>query len=117
MGLAAISLFVILSQKSNYRKPSVYFTAGLLVLSFLGVFMGRLMYDHYFLQMSLPFSLLAAQAASTIQVSPKYVGRLLCGVVILLLFANFGNVNTFLNERETYNNHYFYKFHVHLKKY
>jgi 4-amino-4-deoxy-L-arabinose transferase-like glycosyltransferase len=87
--LAAASSLVILIQLirrkfSDEEKRTLLFIVALTVLSLVGVLWGRRMFPHYYLQMSLSFSLLVALGVSKLGLDRKYVQA-----VILALAAAF----------------------------
>jgi hypothetical protein len=87
--LAAASSLVILIQLirrklSDEEKRSLLFIGALTVLSLLGVLWGRRMFPHYYLQMSLSFSLLTALGVSKLGLDRKYIQALI--VILTAVF-------------------------------
>ncbi|MEW6145795.1 MAG: glycosyltransferase family 39 protein [Thermodesulfobacteriota bacterium] len=87
--LATVSSLVILIQLFRRKfgdegKRSLLFIAALTVLSLVGVLWGRRMFPHYYLQMSLSFSLLTALGVSKLGLGGKYVQALI--VILAAVF-------------------------------
>jgi 4-amino-4-deoxy-L-arabinose transferase-like glycosyltransferase len=83
--LTALSSIIILIQLTRGKfgeegKKSLSFIAALTLLSLAGIFLGRRMFPHYYLQMSLSYSLLIALGISSLGLERKYIQAL---VVIL----------------------------------
>ncbi len=77
-----IMLVLIVKTKQQYKNKAIALLA-LTICSTLGVFLGRNMYPHYFLQMALPFALIIAFPISLIKMKkPGFINE---GMITLFL--------------------------------
>lgn len=86
--ISAAYLIVELIRKrfgQEEEKRLLYFTLALLVLSFIGVLSGRRMYPHYYLQMSLPYSLIIALAIDKLRVDNYKIKAIILSVLLIYI--------------------------------
>ncbi len=78
---------VICCSRSKLRKSQVMtsFLCGLLLLSLIGVFWARNMYQHYYLQMSLPFSLIISFAVSLLPLNRLELNKIIYSIVLAII--------------------------------
>lgn len=77
------ALFLMVKRKADPReRGTALFVVGLLVLSLFGVYSGRRMFGHYYLQMAFPFSLVIGAALYQSGLKQKHAERLVVAVII-----------------------------------
>jgi len=85
-----ISIAYLLLKRDMSREEKHFFILVILLtfFSFMGVLAGRHMFNHYFLQMGLPFSILIAFAVSQIKINRADLNKICICIVLALLFMS-----------------------------
>lgn len=105
-------LFIALKRKyTKYQKYIVYYLTGLTCFSLAGVWCCRRMYQHYFLQMALPFSILIGFAIFLLEISKKAFNKIIfIGVIIATVIVyNQNRIVSFLTNYKNQRNNVYYK--------
>lgn len=104
-------LFLVLYQKyTDEQKNIKNFVIGLLLFSLVSTFFfGLNMYPHYYLQMSLIFSILICFAISLTKINTTYLAKTICAFAFILLFVNFIALPGFISSLSNYKNNEFYE--------
>ncbi len=92
-------------------RNNFFFLTALIVLSFVGVYWPRNMYDHYYLQMGLAFALIVAFAVSRMKLDFKSLcprNFAIFGITFVVIFS-YGLMSGFLPDLKSYKDDETYK--------
>lgn len=82
------TLFLCFTPTMSKRDRCIFFgMLGLAIFSLVGVYAGKNMYLHYYLQMGFPFSLLIGFAVSKIAIEPKELAKIIF-LAIMTIFLS-----------------------------
>ncbi len=83
-----ISLVLLIAFRHRYRdtdRRAFYFILSITLLSLVGVYWGRNMFPHYYLQMGFPFALSIGFALSLLKIDEKYLNVIIPAAIIVAL--------------------------------